>query len=660
MTVSYMHNIGNAGFRNIFKVLLRWRGSVWKSVMSELIIWSTIYAILSVIYRVILSPDQKKTFESVTLLCREYGDFIPLTFMLGNFVTTIITRWTKTFNSIPWSDDFSLYIAAYLEGSDERSILMRRGIVRYMIALQIMILRLVSPRVKKKFPTFDEFVGIGVLTVEEREQMTNDMCFHLPVRWAFQVVMTAKKEGKIRSEQAVQDLYRVLNEFRAKCIQIFLVDFIPIPLCYTQVVLLTVRIYFTVAIIGRQFHTNDSDRSPTSIDLYVPFLTMFQFIFYVGWAKVAEALLNPFGSDDDDFEVNWIWERNFKVGLSTVESNIDHKLSLYRDNLCKDDEFDLGELLVTHSGDFGGSEPLVGSAVLDAIGGEEKIGVLSRRRSLYPDSYYDGQSDKASILPPSRQTIRQRLASIVSNITSASTKELAIINIKEKGQKLKNDALGLRKEHGNPSASYSKMEDDYEGKCIINPLHSSKLNNYSSQRNIDMRMMNEEMILEEESSLNDNDSVITEIVKIEGGVRGKVSKNNDIIIDISPSNDSDSYVMSKESISQQNSNNTPSIDSSSSNVPNSSLIISQRRNKTTNKPYIVLSLPKSIKKNDKKNYKSLRKMKSNKSGTSSYGDKKLSNENTNGLYNEEKNIRNIQIGSSIVEEEYDSVNHIKF
>ncbi|KAL3102666.1 hypothetical protein niasHT_029477 [Heterodera trifolii] len=33
-----------------------------------------------------------------------------------------------------------------------------------------------------------------------------------------------------------------------------------------------------------------------------PSATMIQFIVYVGWMKVAEALLNPLGDDDDDLE----------------------------------------------------------------------------------------------------------------------------------------------------------------------------------------------------------------------------------------------------------------------------------------------------------------------------------------------------------------------
>ncbi len=30
-------------------------------------------------------------------------------------------------------------------------------------------------------------------------------------------------------------------------------------------------------------------------------MTALQFIFYVGWMKVAESLMNPLGEDDDDF-----------------------------------------------------------------------------------------------------------------------------------------------------------------------------------------------------------------------------------------------------------------------------------------------------------------------------------------------------------------------
>jgi bestrophin-1 len=51
-------------------------------------------------------------------------------------------------------------------------------------------------------------------------------------------------------------------------------------------------------------------------DLYIPVFTILEFIAYMGWIKVAEALLNPFGSDDEDLDINYLLDRNFQVRKS--------------------------------------------------------------------------------------------------------------------------------------------------------------------------------------------------------------------------------------------------------------------------------------------------------------------------------------------------------
>ena len=50
-----------------------------------------------------------------------------------------------------------------------------------------------------------------------------------------------------------------------------------------------------------------------SPDVYVPIFTILEFIGYMGWIKVAETLLNPWGDDDEDFQINYLIDRNFQV-----------------------------------------------------------------------------------------------------------------------------------------------------------------------------------------------------------------------------------------------------------------------------------------------------------------------------------------------------------
>lgn len=80
----------------------------------------------------------------------------------------------------------------------------------------------------------------------------------------------------------------------------------------TQVVTLAVYTYFLTSVMGRQW----IQTSNSVIDQYFPVFTTLQFFFYMGWLKVAETLINPFGEDDDDFEVNWLIDRNLQVRVT--------------------------------------------------------------------------------------------------------------------------------------------------------------------------------------------------------------------------------------------------------------------------------------------------------------------------------------------------------
>ena len=82
---------------------------------------------------------------------------------------------------------------------------------------------------------------------------------------------------------------------------------------------LAVHFYFAVNLVGRQW----LDDGREEIDLYVPVFLVFEFLFYFGWLNVAANLYNPFGDDDDDFDLIALLKRHVKVCMSIVEDDDD-------------------------------------------------------------------------------------------------------------------------------------------------------------------------------------------------------------------------------------------------------------------------------------------------------------------------------------------------
>ena len=111
----------------------------------------------------------KQTFENVCIYCSKFGNQIPITFVLGFYVSLIVTRWWDQFENIPWPDSASLWVSTCIQGHDERGRLMRRTIVRYLNLGFILCLRLTCLPVKKRFPTLEHLVEAGILEEKEKE-----------------------------------------------------------------------------------------------------------------------------------------------------------------------------------------------------------------------------------------------------------------------------------------------------------------------------------------------------------------------------------------------------------------------------------------------------------------------------------------------------------
>lgn len=352
MTVTYTAEVATCrGFGCFLKLLLRWRGSIYKLVWPDLAAFLVCYYTLNLTYRFVLNQQQKRVFESISDYCETYSDLIPLSFVLGFYISIIMQRWWDQYCSIPWPDPIAVYVSSHIHGQDERGRLMRRTIMRYVCLGLTMVFSNISPRVKKRFPTLDHFVEAGLLLENEKtivldlnDKFPRHSKHWLPVVWAASIVTRARKEGRIRDDFAVKTIIDELNKFRGQCGLLLNYDSISVPLVYTQVVTLAVYSFFITTVMGRQWldkpvvplanlkhHTETNPANYNYIDLYFPVFTTLQFFFYMGWLKVAESLINPFGEDDDDFEVNWIVDRNVQVSYLIVDEMHHEHPELIRD-----------------------------------------------------------------------------------------------------------------------------------------------------------------------------------------------------------------------------------------------------------------------------------------------------------------------------------------
>uniref|UniRef100_G3SV08 Bestrophin n=1 Tax=Loxodonta africana TaxID=9785 RepID=G3SV08_LOXAF len=340
MTVTYTSKVANAHLGSFSRLLLCWRGSIYKLLYGEFFIFLLCYYSIRLIYRLALTSEQQSLFEKLTLYCDNSIQLIPISFVLGFYVTLVVTRWWNQYESLPWPDRLMNLVSSVVEGKDEHGRMLRRTLIRYANLANVLILRSISAAVYKRFPSTQHLVQAGFMTPAEHKLLESlegpHNKFWVPWVWFANLSVKAWKGGRIRDSVLLQSLLNEMNTLRSHCGQLYAYDWISVPLVYTQVVTVAVYSFFVACLIGRQFLEPAKAYPGHELDLFVPVFTFLQFFFYAGWLKVAEQLINPFGEDDDDFETNWIVDRSFQVSLLAVDEMHQNLPPLERDMYWND------------------------------------------------------------------------------------------------------------------------------------------------------------------------------------------------------------------------------------------------------------------------------------------------------------------------------------
>lgn len=188
-------------------------------------------------------------------------------------------------------------------------------------------------------------------------------------------------------------------------------------------VTLAVYSYFMTTLMGHQW----VEGNKYHVDLYFPVFTTLQFFFYMGWLKVAESLINPFGDDDDDFEVNWMIDRNLQVSYLIVDEMHHQHPELVRDQYW--DEIFPQELPYTLASEpFREQHPLPSTANIAVKNNESELFIPSSLKAdeKLDDAQYD-DIHSAINFTAKPGSLRRSGSSRASNIGSSVPGERNII-----------------------------------------------------------------------------------------------------------------------------------------------------------------------------------------------------------------------------------------
>ncbi|KAM5264968.1 LOW QUALITY PROTEIN: bestrophin-4 [Hipposideros larvatus] len=303
MTVLYTLKVAEAHLGGFSGLFLCWRGSIYKLLYKEFLLFIFLHALLSIAYRLLLTQERRYMYAQVARYCNCSADLILLSFVLGFYVTLVVNRWWAQYTNTPLPDQLMCVVSASVHGVDQRGHLLRLTLVRANLASAV------STCVLKRFPTMEQLIPASFMSQEERKKFeslkSNFNKYWVPCVWFTNLVAQARRD-EIRDDIALC----LLLEYS------------------TTVMTIAVYSYFALSLVGHQFVEPEAGAAKPqeplkpgqepgpalgNMDMYVPLTILLQFFFHAGWLKVAKQIINPFGEDDDDFETNQLIWHNLQI-----------------------------------------------------------------------------------------------------------------------------------------------------------------------------------------------------------------------------------------------------------------------------------------------------------------------------------------------------------
>ena len=106
-------------YPGIWFLLLRWKGSVYKLLWIDFVLFISVYALISVLYRCVFFhyPEVRQSFELFCVFTQRFSSNLQITFLIGLYVSAVVERWWSQFMALPWPDQLAMKLVTFIPGN---------------------------------------------------------------------------------------------------------------------------------------------------------------------------------------------------------------------------------------------------------------------------------------------------------------------------------------------------------------------------------------------------------------------------------------------------------------------------------------------------------------------------------------------------------------
>ena len=196
-------------------------------MLLEFLLWILGYYLVFATYHLLLTATWQREFHSLAQHINSRLDYLSLSFILGFFVSLVVDRWKRMFDNIGFIDSPCLLLNAYVrpnaEGTNREMLrLQRRNIARWLCLAQVLVLRDVSVRVRKRFPTLEAVEEAGYLEPAEREAISQVVevtknrfqVYWMPFNWVYTALARLREMDVIKGDRLFANLLLGMRHFR--------------------------------------------------------------------------------------------------------------------------------------------------------------------------------------------------------------------------------------------------------------------------------------------------------------------------------------------------------------------------------------------------------------------------------------------------------------